>query len=188
MHVGIVVKEEATTEFLFINRKVMDKRNTILLAMGSAGHEATMDVIRRYLVYNTKGRHGHLQSMIADDTIERSDVADGTYLTQDGRPVFWYANEAWVTKPEVHNRRLAEAMEQASQRDAAISDQQSQIEYPAMSTTVCTTLIDGQLCGGDLVKRSVCQNCALGKSGVIATLTCDICGHVTAIMRETKNG
>lgn len=151
--------------------------------MSEAGHEATMDVIRRYLVYNTKGRHEHLNELIADNTIERAAVADGARLTDDGRPVFWYANEPWVTKKEIHAKRLAEAMEQARQRDAAMAAQQSQ---PSQSPTTCTSLIDGQLCGGTLIRAAVCPRCALGKSGVAATLTCDVCGHVTAIMRGAK--
>lgn len=51
---------------------------------------------------------------------------------------------------------------------------------------VCRALIDGQLCGGTLIRAAVCPRCALGKSGVSATLTCDVCGHVTAVMRGGK--
>lgn len=78
---------------------------------------------------------------------------------------------------------LAEAMEQARQRDAALAEQRPQPAQPAPPPTICTSLIDGQLCGGNLAIHMVCPNCALGKSGVAATLTCDVCGHVTAIMR-----
>lgn len=54
---------------------------------------------------------------------------------------------------------------------------------PAKRDT-CAALIDGQLCGGTLINTPVCPRCALGKSGVAATLTCDVCGHVSAIMRS----
>lgn len=100
-------------------------------------------------------------------------------MTPDGRGVLWSAGKAWALKPEVHAQRLAEAMEQARQRDAALAGQQQQAKPP----TACTSLIDGQLCGGTLNRAAVCPRCALGKSGVTATLTCDVCGHVTAIMR-----
>lgn len=49
---------------------------------------------------------------------------------------------------------------------------------------VCTAVIDGQLCGGSLQRAYVCPRCPLGKHGVVATLTCDVCGAVTAEMRQ----
>lgn len=106
-------------------------------------------------------------------------VPDDVFLTADGREILHAYGKTWALKPEIHAQRLAEAMEQARQRDAALAGQQQQAKQP----NVCTTLIDGQLCGGTLVKASVCPRCALGKSGVAATLTCDVCGHVTAVMR-----
>lgn len=99
-------------------------------------------------------------------------------LTDDGREILHAHGKSWALKPEVHAQRLAEAMEQATQRDAAKATPQ-----PAPPATICETLIDGQLCGGTLVQAPVCPLCTLGKSGVAATLTCDVCGHVTAIMR-----
>lgn len=104
-------------------------------------------------------------------------VSIGQSLTDDGREILRAHGNAWALKPEIHAQRLAEAMEQARQRDAAIAPQQAQQQ------TACTALIDGQLCGGTLVRAAVCPRCALGKSGVTATLTCDVCGHVSAIMR-----
>ena len=71
---------------------------------------------------------------------------------------------------------LAMAKERKAEQDA-------QHPEPQTPPTVCKALIDGQLCGGTLVRAAVCPRCALGKSGVAATLTCDVCGHVTAIMR-----
>ena len=107
----------------------------------------------------------------------------GGMLTDDGREIAWACGKAWALKPEIHAKRLAEAMEQARKRDAALADQQPQPAQPAPPPTVCAALIDGQLCGGTLIRAAVCPRCALGKSGVVATLTCDVCGHVTAIMR-----
>lgn len=94
-------------------------------------------------------------------------------LTMDGREVVHINGKSWALKPEVHAQRLAEAR----------AKQQSQSTHPTTPPTVCTTLIDGQLCGGTLIRAAVCPRCALGKSGVAATMTCDVCGHVTAIMR-----
>ena len=114
------------------------------------------------------------------------EVVDATadqLLTQDGREILRAHGRAWALRPEIHAKRLAEAMEQARKRDAAIAEQQSQPTPPSQQPTACASLIDGQLCGGNLTMTPVCPNCALGKSGVAATLTCDVCGHVTAIMR-----
>lgn len=96
------------------------------------------------------------------------------------RPVVWSAGKAWALRPDIHAKRLADAMAQAKQRDAAIAAQQASVtaSQPASPTT-CTALIDGQLCGGSLIMAPVCPRCALGKSGVAATLTCDVCGHVS---------
>lgn len=80
----------------------------------------------------------------------------------DARPGFEVYGRRWAYKP-----------------DAAGAGQPN----PPAAKDACMTLIDGQLCGGALVLASVCPKCALGKMGVAATLTCDVCGHVTAIMR-----
>lgn len=105
-------------------------------------------------------------------------AAEEQYLTDDGREILRAHGKAWALKQEVHAQRLAEAMEQVKQRDAASAEQSQQ-----QTDTTCTALIDGQLCGGTLTHAPVCPRCALGKSGVAATLTCDVCGHVTAVMR-----
>lgn len=105
-------------------------------------------------------------------------AGDAEYL-QDGRVLIRAQKKLWALSREAWDAKRAEAMEQARQRDAALAGQQQQANPP----TVCTALIDGQLCGGTLVRAAVCPRCALGKSGVAATLTCDVCGHVTAIMR-----
>lgn len=66
---------------------------------------------------------------------------------------------------------------------AVAAQQGSEPSRQAGGPATCNALIDGQLCGGTLVRASVCPRCALGKQGVVATLTCDVCGHVSAIMR-----
>ena len=109
-------------------------------------------------------------------------------LTDDGREVAWACGKAWALRPEIHAKRLAEAMEQASKRYAELAAQKGQTANTTTQATTCMSLIDGQLCGGTLVRAAVCPRCALGKSGVAATLTCDVCGHVTAIMQGGGNG
>lgn len=128
------------------------------------------------------GRRERVEAWMLDNGFEPLDVPDDALLTADGREILRAHGKAWALKPEVHAQRLAEAMEQARQRSEAMGAQQ---QSPAPSTT-CTALIDGQLCGGTLIKASVCPRCALGKSGIAATLTCDVCGHVTAVMRGDK--
>lgn len=125
------------------------------------------------------GRIADARQWMIDNGFELLDVPDDTLLTSDGREVLRAHGKAWALVPEVHAQRLAEAMAQARQRSEAMAAQQQ----PPAPPTTCTTLIDGQLCGGTLTHAPVCPRCALGKSGVAATRTCDVCGHVTAVMR-----
>lgn len=125
------------------------------------------------------GRISTARQWMLDNGFELIDLLEGPLLTDDGREILRAHGRAWALRPEIHAQRLAEAMEVARQRDAAMAAQQQ----PATPPTTCAALIDGQLCGGTLVQAPVCPRCALGKSGVAATLTCDVCGHVTAVMR-----
>lgn len=109
-------------------------------------------------------------------------AAEEQYLTDDGREILRAHGKAWTLKPEIHTQRLAEAMALAQQRDAITKQTEHGVAHSVPPAT-CAALIDGQLCGGTLVNAAVCPRCALGKQGVAATLTCDVCGHVTAIMR-----
>ena len=136
------------------------------------------------------GRIANATQWMLDNGFELLDIPDGRLLTDDGREVLRAHGKAWALKPEVHAQRLAEALEQAKQRDAAKkqAEQQSPPPEKREQPTTCTALIDGQLCGGTLIQATVCPRCALGKSGVAATLTCDVCGHVTAVMRGGQHG
>lgn len=125
------------------------------------------------------GRIADARQWMLDNGFEMLNVSEDALLTDDGREILHAHGKAWALKSEIHAQRLAVAMEQARQRDAALAGQQQQATPP----TVCTALIDGQLCGGTLVRASVCPRSGLGKSGVASTLTCDVCGHVSTIMR-----
>lgn len=129
------------------------------------------------------GRISDARQWMLEHGFESLDIPADQLLTDDGREVLRAHGRTWALRPEIHAQRLAEAMEQARRRDAAMDEQPPQSAQPAQPPTICTSLIDGQLCGGSLALTPVCPNCALGKSGVAATLTCDVCGHVTAIMR-----
>lgn len=50
-----------------------------------------------------------------------SGVPAERFLTDDGREILHAHGKAWALKPEVHAQRLAEAMEQARKRDAAMT-------------------------------------------------------------------
>ena len=132
------------------------------------------------------GRIADTRQWMLDNGFEMLNVSADALLTDDGREILHAHGKAWALRPEIHAKRLAEAMEQAKRRNAAIAEHQSQQFKQETQPSTCTALIDGQLCGGNLVRAAVCPRCALGKSGVAATLTCDVCGHVTAIMREAK--
>ena len=158
----------------------VEKLATLMASMAPVEVRTAIRLWGRVILRQLKTRRTYL----VEAGFEEVDVAalTGEMLTQDGREVLWSAGKAWALQPEIHAKRLAEAMEQAKQRDAALAGQQQ----PASPPTVCTSLIDGQLCGGTLINAPVCPRCVLGKMGVAATLTCDVCGHVTAIMREAK--
>ena len=146
----------------------------------------SMESVRRAYIARVRLEHGRIDSargLMLANGFEVVDIPADQLLTNDGREVLRAHGKAWALRPEIHAKRLAEAMEQARKRDAAMDEQPAQPAQPAQPPTICTALIDGQLCGGNLAMARVCQNCALGKSGVAATLTCDVCGHVSAIIR-----
>lgn len=131
------------------------------------------------------GRIADTRQWMLDNGFEMLNVSADALLTDDGREILHVHGKAWALQPEIHSKRLTEAMEQAKQRDAALAVKNA-ASRPQSHPATCQSIIDGQLCGGDLVAAAVCPKCALGKSGVTATLTCDVCGQVTAIMREAK--
>lgn len=157
----------------------------MLMRIEKAMYEAPFSDIRAAYISRARleaGRVATAQQMMIDNGFERVEITGDALLTDDGREVLRAHGKAWALKPEIHAKRRAEAI--AAGVNAAVAVAASQ--QPATPPTTCTTLIDGQLCGGTLVKAPVCPRCALGKQGVAATLTCDVCGHVTAIMREAK--
>lgn len=142
--------------------------------------------VRTLWIYRAQVEAGRISSareMMAALGFECVDIPADQLLTDDGREVLRAHGKTWALRPDIHAQRLAEAMEQARKRDASLAEQQPHPAQPSPPPTVCTSLIDGQLCGGNLAMHMICPNSALGKSGVAATLTCDVCGHVSAIMR-----
>lgn len=142
---------------------------------------------RKLWIYRARHEAGKVFSardLMQANGFEIVDIQAKQLLTDDGREVLRAHGKAWALRPEIHAQRLAEAMEQARQHDAAQAAQQPQPAKPSAPPAICTSLIDGQLCGGALIRVVVCPRCALGKSGVVATLTCSVCGHVTAVMKE----
>lgn len=104
---------------------------------------------------------------------------DKRRYTPDGREIMTAQGKLWVLSPEEHKRRIEADM--AAKR----AGQQSQAgPAPELPPDTCASIIDGQLCGGSLKMAPVCPKCALGKHGVAATLTCDVCGAVTAVTRS----
>lgn len=124
------------------------------------------------------GRIPHARQMMLDSGFEQVDVSGDALLTSDGREILRAFGRAWALLPEIHAKRRAEAIAAGINAETA-----KRVAQQAAGQTTCTALIDGQLCGGTLVKAQVCPRCALGKMGIAATLTCDVCGHVTAIIR-----
>lgn len=98
----------------------------------------------------------------------------------DGREIMPAQGRLWVLSPEEHKRRIEAdmAVKRAGQEQARTA--------PELPPDTCASIIDGQLCGGSLKMTPVCPKCALGKHGVTAILTCDVCGAVTAVTRGGK--
>lgn len=156
----------------------MDKRNRILVSMAEAGHEATMDVIRRYLVVNTKSRHAALDSLIADGTVERVTAEDGTVVTPDGRPVFWFGHDPWAPTMEAHTQRLQALFKRKkAQPSDKNGETKSVVGTESLSAMVCPK------CGDALQHTAVCPKCAAGKLGYRHRYSC-VCGGVDLISKE----
>lgn len=128
------------------------------------------------------GRRVDSEKIMRENEFELVDEDVDSILTDDGREILRAHGKAWALRPEIHAQRLAEALEQAKQRDAAKRPQDKTAAANNPPTT-CAALIDGQLCGGVLSATSVCPKCALGKQGVAQIMTCDVCGAQTAVMR-----
>ena len=126
------------------------------------------------------GRISDTRIWMVEHGFEVIDVPDGCLLSDDGREILHAHGKAWALRPEIHATRLTEALDQARQRDAAIAAQSTQ---PLTQLAICTAVIDGNLCGGDLTLTPICPRCALGKQGVAQIMTCDVCGTQTAVMR-----
>lgn len=156
----------------------MDPRNKILIAMGAAGHQASMDAIRRYLVFNTKGREKMWNALKREARIEPVSVEDGARVTSDGREVFWWAGQSYAQTAEAHEKARLQSIESAKRlRTANVPSNRH-----AEERTSCQAVIDGQLCGGDLQRKGVCPKCTLGRQGITELETCDVCGRETAVM------
>ena len=142
----------------------------IIRAMATA---CDNDVRAAYIarMSGAKGRRQRLEGMMDAAGFERVDAAGP--LTADGREVVSIGGLDWALRPEVHKERLAAAFAAARVKQAT-----------PQSYAQCPALIDGQLCGGTLVRTPICPKCDLGRHGVAATLTCDVCGAVTAEMRR----
>ena len=156
----------------------------ILALMSSSAFAAA----RAAYVQRARAESRRIESLRKYMTERGYEVVKSTPITDDGRHVFVALGQAWALRPEIHTKRLAEAMEQARKRDAELAAQKGQTANTTTQATTCAALIDGQLCGGALIRAAVCPRCALGKAGVTATLTCDVCGHVTAIIKGGGNG
>ncbi|MBU4593302.1 MAG: hypothetical protein KMY51_16285 [Desulfomicrobium sp.] len=140
-----------------------------------------MDAIRRYLVYNTKGRGKMWNALKREAKIEPVSVEDGARVTGDGREVFWWAGQPFAQTAEAHEHTRQRSIE-ASKRLRNPPRTAPGRHISTEEHTLCQAVIDGQLCGGDLKRKGICPKCALGRQGVTALETCDVCGRETAVM------
>jgi hypothetical protein len=109
---------------------------------------------------------------VPDNSIK---TEDGKVYISDGREVFLFGDKYFVPKqPAILFRKRREPFV----ADARPARSQIKIE------NVCSLIIDGVLCGGDLISRSVCANSSLGKSNIAVIQTCKVCGASFAIRRS----
>lgn len=139
------------------------------------------DMVRRAYIarmIDAKGRAARAWQMMADDGYERvSD--DSPDILADGRAVVRAGGAAWAVRPDIHAARVRAALD-AERARRPVRD------ASGSASRTCTAILDGQLCGGSLKMATVCPRCTLGRHGVAATLTCDVCGAVTAVMRGAE--
>lgn len=154
--------------------------NRLFERMSAAGLECTRSAYISFIKAR-KLRTDEGRSMMIDSGYEES-AADGPVL-QDGRDVVELFGKKWALRPDVHAERVRIALELA-QENAATRRAERQPDSEEGAAVMCLQLIDDQLCGGNITRESVCPRCALGRRGVVATLTCDVCGAVTAVMRS----
>lgn len=118
------------------------------------------------------------------------EVENGSFFVKDGsdtRPVIYVGGNAYALTVDEHRKRVAEAFE-AARRQKNVEASSATTGAKTNTENMCMSVLDGQLCGGTLIKTGVCPRCALGKMGISALLTCDVCGSVTAIMGGQNNG
>jgi hypothetical protein len=152
---------------------MMNHYEKFILALGFVTIEEAQSALDAKIQAESGQEDAIVESLVSSGWIE-VDAQHGQ-MTADGRPVVSMLGRSWVLPPEEFARRRDVMLAAAAQRASESA--------PNMMETVCRSLIADQLCGGTLVRASVCLKSALGRSGVVATLTCDVCGHVTAIMR-----
>lgn len=171
--IGMTIQNKNLNMYVRRN-KIMIKKLEKFFALSTFGDIRAAFIARSRL---ESGRIADTRQWMQDNGFDLLDIPEDLLLTDDGREVIRAHGKAWALKPEIH----------AARRESAIADgvaaERARREQGQSHGATCTALIDGQLCGGALIKSPVCPRCALGKSGVAATLTCDVCGHVTAVMR-----
>lgn len=156
----------------------MDPRNKILIALGEAGHEAAMDAIRRYLVHTTKGKYSFVGQIIADITAEEvtGRVEEGQLVTDDGRPIYWWAGRAYVTARDYWERQIRRRHEEAFRAEAERKRHAAtQTDTPKPGEGLAGVLCPS--CSSPMAKAPICPSCALGKQGYKLLLTCTECGR-----------
>lgn len=152
---------------------MMNHYEKFILALGGVTVDEAQAALDAKIQAESGREAARIESLVSSGWIEVEEQRG--QMTADGRPVVSMLGRSWVLPPEEFARRRDAMLATAAQRASESA--------PNTAETVCQTLIDGQLCGGALVRAAVCPRAALGRSGVVATLMCDVCGHVTAIMR-----
>lgn len=102
-------------------------------------------------------------------------LAGEDMYTEDGRAVMRAHGKLWATSKENRDKMISDAI-----KNFPAADEQKKNDAGSMS--ICPCIFDGILCGGTIRRVSVCKKSSLGRAGVVAVSTCDVCGNSFAVI------
>lgn len=95
----------------------------------------------------------------------------GVAMLEDGRPIVWVGQHAFVLPMDEHLRRVAMALEMAASQQRQKPRTRSDTPGEALTSVLCPS------CRAVMAKSPVCPNCAKGKAGYKILCICTECGH-----------
>lgn len=142
------------------------------------------EVIKTFVAYQRSENGSAEKGRAALIEQGHEEVEHDGLLLPDGREVFAMWGKRWALRPEVHAERMAQALEQARERDALIAAQKpNTAETKSVAGTDAISALVCPKCGDSLQHTRVCPACAAGKLGYKHRYTC-VCGGVDLVSKE----